>query len=233
MKVSVAMATYNGMAYLDEQLQSILCQLGEADELVISDDGSTDGTWEALQELCARDCRVKLLCGPKSGVVKNFENAIAACAGDVIFLCDQDDVWDTDKVSAVLAVFAQTDAAVVMHDARIVNAQGEELLPSFFATRGTRTGLLKNLWKNSYIGCCMAFSRSLLPNILPFPDGIPMHDQWIGLRAQRCGGVALIPRALSSYRRHGDNATADAHGSLGTMLRQRWNMIKALRRGKR
>lgn len=234
MRVSVAMATYNGMAYLEEQLQSVLCQLGEADELVVSDDGSTDGTWERLQALCDMDKRVKLLQGPRRGVIKNFAYAIEACAGDVIFLCDQDDVWEPDKVKTVLQTFAQTGAAVVMHDACIVNEQGEERLPSFFATRATRTGLLKNLWKNSYIGCCMAVSRRLIPYILPFPDSIPMHDQWIGLQAERHGGVALIAHPLIRYRRHGDNATADTHGALGTMLRQRWGMINALlRRSKR
>ena len=232
MKVSVAMATYNGATYLDEQLQSILCQLSETDELVISDDGSTDGTWEKLQTLGDSDTRIKLLHGPQNGVIKNFENAVAACAGDIVFLCDQDDVWDKDKVSTVCAVFAEKDVDAVMHDARVVDAEGNELLPSFFATRGTRTGLLKNLWKNSYIGCCMAISRRLLPTILPFPDGIPMHDQWIGLSAERHGGVALIDSPLLSYRRHGDNVTADAHGSLGTMLSQRWGMIKALRRSR-
>ncbi len=233
MNVSVAMATYNGIAYLEEQLQSVLCQLTAEDELVISDDGSTDGTREYVQALCREDSRVRLLDGPKNGVVANFEHALAACTGDIVFLCDQDDIWDADKVASVKEAFAKTGVAVVMHDARMVDERGCEKAPSFFATRNTRTGLIKNLWKNSYIGCCMAISRRLIPYILPFPENIPMHDQWIGLRAERYGGVALIARPLISYRRHGDNATAETHGSLGIMLRQRWNMINALRRGKR
>ncbi|MBR5135132.1 MAG: glycosyltransferase family 2 protein, partial [Clostridia bacterium] len=225
MTVSVAMATYNGAAYIERQLQSVLSQLQEADELVVSDDGSTDGTRRLLDKWASRDARIKVIDGPKAGAIKNFEHAVAACVGDWIFLCDQDDEWDADKYGSVM-IEAENGAMLVMHDARIVDEDGRVLKPSFFATRGTKTGLLKNLWKNSYIGCCMAFSRRLTDYVLPFPDSIPMHDQWIGLQAERHGNVVLIDRPLMSYRRHGGNVTADEHGSLGTMLKQRAGMIR-------
>lgn len=228
MTVSVAMATYNGMTYLARQIDSVLSQIGTNDELVVSDDGSTDGTREWLKALCARDPRVRLIDGPQTGVVDNFEHALKACKGERIFLCDQDDEWFADKYETVMRTFDETDAWLVMHDAVVTDADGNTLLPSFFATRDTRTGLVKNLWKNSYIGCCMAFSRRLYPYILPFEYGIPMHDQWIGLQAERHGKVVLIKRPLMAYRRHGDNATGDTHGSLLTMLRQRLGMIGAL-----
>lgn len=228
MKVSVAMATYNGMPYLREQLDSILPQLQAEDELVISDDGSSDGTRAYLDALCAADTRVRVLDGPRRGVIANFAYALAACRGEVIFLCDQDDVWRADKRERVLQAFAQTDVLLVMHDAAITDEHGSTIHPSFFAWRGTKTGVLKNLWKNSYIGCCMAFSASLLPHILPMPHNIPMHDQWIGLQAERHGKVALLREPLLAYRRHGGNATADGHGSMLTMLKQRWGMLTAL-----
>lgn len=228
MTVSVAMATYNGIAYLARQVESVLSQLQAEDELVVSDDGSTDGTREWLEALCERDSRVRLLDGPQTGVIDNFEHALKACKGERIFLCDQDDEWFGDKYAEVMRVFDETDALLIMHDAVVVDADGKELLPSFFATRDTRTGLVKNLWKNSYIGCCMAFSRRLFPYILPFEYGIPMHDQWIGLQAERHGKVVLIEQPLMAYRRHGGNATGDTHGSLLTMLRQRVGMLGAL-----
>lgn len=228
MTVSVAMASYNGADYIEQQLQSVLSQLGEADELVVSDDGSTDGTRALLDNLALRDPRVRVIDGPRGGVIANFERALGACKGEVIFLCDQDDVWDADKYQCVTKAFADGDVVLVMHDARVTDTEGDTVKPSFFATRGTKTGLLKNLWKNSYIGCCMAFSRRLLPYLLPFPDTIPMHDQWIGLQAERHGKVVLIDRPLLSYRRHGGNATADSHGSIKTMLSQRLGMIRAL-----
>ncbi len=230
MTVSVAMASFNGIAHIQKQVDSILVQLREEDELVVSDDGSTDGTREWLDALSLRDTRVRVLDGPRQGVVKNFETAIAACNGEWIFLADQDDEWMPDKREAVLLHAEKTGAVLVMHDACVTDGDGKALHDSFFALRGSRTGLLRNLYKNSYIGCCIAFSRQLLPYILPFESGIPMHDQWIGLQAERHGGVALLNRPLLNYRRHGDNATAMTHGSVWSMLRSRLRMIAALLR---
>lgn len=229
MTASVAMATYNGAAYLEEQLDSVLSQLSEADELVVSDDGSTDGTRDILARFAARDARIRLIDGPQKGAIANFEHAIAHTRGDVIFLCDQDDVWCAGKYRAVMAAFDDPEAVLVMHDAAVTDAAGAVLEPSFFALRGTKVGFWKNLWKNSYIGCCMAFSSALKPIVLPFPDTIPMHDQWIGMKAERCGKVTLIKEPLLRYRRHESNVTASSRGSLGTMLRQRWGMLRALR----
>jgi len=222
------MATYNGAEFLQEQLDSILPQLTDEDELVISDDGSDDGTWERLQALAAQDARVRVLSGPSIGVRYNFENALRACKGQVIFLCDQDDIWMPDKVQTVLHTFEQTDASVVLHDATVVDAAGREVMPSFFAWRGTRTGFWNNLWKNKYIGCCMAFSRRLLPYIMPFPDTIPMHDQWIGLQGERHGGTALVHRPLTAYRRHDHNASQSSHASFAKMVAWRLGMVAAL-----
>ena len=228
MMVSVAMATYNGKRYIERQVDSVLSQLTAEDELVISDDGSTDGTREYLQALCERDPRVKVLDGLQCGVVMNFECALSACKGRWIFLADQDDVWYPDKRERVLEHAEKTGAVLVMHDARITDIHGDVLQESFFDLRGCRTGFVHNLIKNSYIGCCIAFSRQLLPYILPFPDTIPMHDQWIGLQAERHGGAALLAAPLMDYCRHEDNATAMTHGSVSEMIRNRMGMAAAL-----
>lgn len=228
MTVSVAMATYNGIAYIQRQTASILAQLCDTDELIVSDDGSSDGTREFLGALATQDARVRVLDGPKTGVMANFANAIAACKGEWIFLCDQDDEWMPAKRDTVLTAAKQSGTVLVLHDARVVDGDGKLLHESFFTLRGSGTGFVKNLLKNSYIGCCIAFSRQLLPYILPFPAGIPMHDQWIGLQAERHGGVTLLRQPLIDYRRHGDNATAMTHGSLFAMLRSRCGMAAAL-----
>lgn len=229
-RVSVVMAAYQGAAFIGEQIASILPQLGKEDELIISLDPSTDGTAEVVGRI--GDSRIRLIDGPGKGVVKNFESGLSQAKGAYIFLSDQDDVWRPDKVEKVLFAFEREHTAVVMHDARIVDTALNVVNPSFFAWRGCRTGIVKNLIKNSYIGSCMALRRELLPFILPFPEELPMHDQWIGLQAERHGGVALLPEPLLDYRRHGGNVSSDHPASVGQMIRWRVGILKALGRKK-
>ena len=228
MKLSVALAAYNGAAYMEEQLTSILQNLREGDEVVVSDDGSTDGTRDVVCALAETDKRVKLIDGPQQGLIKNFEHALAACDGDIVFLSDQDDVWHADKVETVLACFEETGALLVVHDARMTDNERHVLSPSFFAFRGSRAGYAKNWWKNSYIGCCMAFKQELLKTALPFADRIPMHDQWLGLLAEKRGTVAFLPKVLLDYRRHEGTVTKDRHGKVSAMVSNRWQIGRAV-----
>ena len=229
--VSVVMAAYNGMPYICEQIASILPQLREGDELVISDDGSTDGTREAVEALAKEDPRIRLIDGPHEGVIRNFEEALKAARGDVLFLCDQDDIWYPDKVESVLRKFRQTDAVLVLHDARLTDGELNETAPSYFAAHGTKSGYANNWLKNSFVGCHMAFRRELLALALPFPADLPMHDQWLGLLAEKRGGVGRIARPLSDYRRHGGTVTSvEKHGSVANMIKHRWNIAKAVNR---
>ena len=98
-RISVAMVTYQGEKYIKEQLDSILEQLGPEDGVVISDDGSTDGTVAVIEAYCKSDERIHLLAGPGKGVKANVENALRACKGTYIFLADQDDIWKLEKCS--------------------------------------------------------------------------------------------------------------------------------------
>lgn len=204
--ISVVIAAYNGGKYIGAQLDSVLSQLSDGDEVVISDDLPEGDTFAAVQEYLDTDKRVRYIKGPGKGVIKNFENAVSAAGGDYIFLCDQDDVWLPGKVDAVMKAF-QNGAAVVMHDAKITDADLNVTEKSFFDLMGTKKGIVKNIIKNTYIGCCMAFSANLRPYILPFPDDIPMHDQWIGLIGEKYGEVALIKEPYILYRRHGATVT--------------------------
>lgn len=234
-KISVAMAAYNGEKYIREQIDSILMQLGPMDELVISDDGSTDGTKAIVAQMAQMDGRIRLLKGPGRGVKQNFANAIAASDGDYIFLCDQDDIWLPGKVARVMEVFAgNPDCSCVLHDCRVTDAGCENTLQeSYFAFRGSGLGVLQNIWKNSYVGCCMAFRASLKAAVLPIPDDIVMHDQWIGIIGELLGENYLLKEPLLLYRRHDDNVTGLKHHGFGEMLRGRIHFISAICKWKR
>ena len=222
MKVSVALAAYNGEKYIEEQLASILAQLGADDEVIVSDDNPSGGTKAAVERV--GDPRIKYIEGPGKGVIKNFEHAIAATSGDLIFLSDQDDVWLPGKVQAVTDEISR-GAILVMHDAKVTDEALGVTEESFFALHGTKTGFLQNLIRNSYMGCCMAFDASLKDEILPFPDDLPMHDQWIGLKAERCGAVKLIDTPYLLYRRNSDSLTGNPT-SLSQKLKWRFSIIK-------
>lgn len=228
MGISVAMAVYNGEKYIQEQILSILKQLNCSDEIVISYDKSTDNTYRIISDLAVRDCRIKIFRGPSRGAIKNFENALKHCKNDYIFLCDQDDIWLENKVSHVLGAFKNTQADVVLHDCCVINDNEATIHPSFFKLRHCTPGFLFNIMHNSYIGCCMALRREFLHNVLPFPEKIPMHDQWIGLMGEKKGKVAFLKTPLIKYRRHSSNASSLHHSRLVDMIKLRFNLISAL-----
>lgn len=240
-RISVALTSFNGTRYLPQQIESILPQLGPEDELVISDDGSTDGTVEMIMDLARADRRIKLFEGPRRGLIENFANALRYCQGEIIFLSDQDDVWLADKVSRVLSTFAASPRILlVQHDARFAD---EHLKPgdqTVFQWRHAKRGLLANIVKNRYQGCAMAIRRSLLRAALPFPPDIPMHDQWLGLLAELTGKVVFLDEVLMLYRRHGGNMSDIRPSGLKqmliwrmTLIRELWNRWRKIRAEKR
>ena len=229
MKISAAMAYYNGAQYIDEQLASILSQLGPEDEMVISVDAAEDDGGRKLEQWAAKDGRIRLFPGPGKGVVRNFENAFSHCEGDIIFVTDQDDVWKSNKVKAVMKGFERPEILAVLHNAEIVDGEGRNTgEKTLFALRGSRPGVWKNLIKNSYVGCCMAFRQELLSVLLPIPKKMYMHDYWIGTAAELLGKVGLIREPLIGYRRHGENVTEMTHGSVAFMIRKRCDILRCL-----
>ena len=192
--VSVCLASFNGECYIAEQIDSVLAQLLPHDEFIVSDDGSSDQTVDIIQSV--GDSRIRLYQNKSSlGAVRNFEQVLQYAQHDYIFLCDQDDVWLPNKVGRMLAELAV--AVMVVSDCRVVDANLQTMRQSFFALRGSGPGIRNNLWRNSYLGCCMAFRRSLLAKALPIPTGAPMHDIWLGLVAQTSGRVTFLPEVLS------------------------------------
>lgn len=232
--ISVCMATYNGEKYIKEQLDSILKQIGENDEIIISDDGSTDLTISILKQYASEYANIMIKKGPRQGVIKNFENALMHSKGDYIFLSDQDDIWVDGKVSKIMEQFNKKKASVVLHDAVIVDGNGTEIGDSFFKHRGSKPGFINNMVKNSYLGCCMAFDRNILNIALPFPESIEMHDWWIGLLGELYGDVIFLDDRLLRYRRHGNNVSSFHHHPLRKMIFNRVylvsQVIKRMRR---
>ncbi len=230
-RISVALVSYNGVKYLRQQLDSILCQLGEQDELIVSDDGSTDGTVSLLEEYQSRDSRIRLLTGPRQGIKKNVEHALYHARGLYIFLADQDDIWLEGKVERVLWAFRHQGAAVIVHDAKVFAGEDSSdiCMDSFYAFRSSGGGVIKNIIKNSYIGCCMAVRHDLLEQVLPIPAQIEMHDQWIGVLADIYAGKSyFLPEPLLLYRRHGGNNSSMEHYGLWRMLRNRIVFVSCL-----
>lgn len=229
-RISVALAAYNGEKYIREQLDSVLRNLGPQDEIVVSDDGSTDATLRIVKSYQGGEIPVRLLGGPGKGIKQNIGTALAACRGQYIFLADQDDVWTDDKVERVMAHLGKNGCRLVCHDAKVMNASLTEVkMPSFFAYRGSKPGFWNNLLKNRYMGCCMAFEAGLLSVVLPIPDEIEMHDQWIGL-LNDWGGTksTFLKEKLLYYRRHEANVSDFSHGTVRQMLRKRAVLLRAL-----
>jgi len=228
--ISVAMITYNGLAFLPAQVASILGQLSDRDELVISDDGSTDGTWDFLADLAQRDPRVHLLRNEvQPGIIGNFNHVLHHCRGEIIFLSDQDDLWYPGKVARLSEVLSTPSRPwLVQSDAELIDADGQVTAPSFYALRHSRPGFWTNFWRNSYQGCTLAFRHELLDLALPLPASLPMHDMWLGLLAELSGQVRFIPDRLTGYRRHGDNQSALTPRSPGQVLAWRIQLGLAL-----
>lgn len=217
-RISVAMAVYYGEKYLKQQIDSILAQLGGDDELIISVDPSKDSSKEIALEY-AKDSRVRVYDGPGKGTIRNFENALKHTGGEYIFLSDQDDVWGEYKINEVLPVLQRKNVYAAVHDAFVTDKDLNIVSKTFFEI-SFYPGIIKNIIKNRYIGCCMAFKRTVLGLALPFPGNLPMHDQWLGIIAKRLGEVVFIPKPLLYYRRHEDTVTGQ--GKAGFLKKLKW-----------
>ncbi len=202
---SVCMATYNGEKYVGEQIRSILAQINEEDELVISDDGSTDNTLKCIGEI--KDNRIRVLHNSTRYFRDNYENALRAAKGDIIFLSDQDDVWMEGKYRRCVKELETAD--LVCTNSQLADEQLNVYCPDFFSVYHSEKGILKNAMNNTYYGACMAFRRTLLDQALPFPPTREIgHDIWLGLVAEITGTVRFIGTPYLLYRRHRQNVTS-------------------------
>jgi glycosyltransferase involved in cell wall biosynthesis len=213
--VSVAMATFNGAAYLREQLDSFARQQRLPDELVVTDDGSTDATLQILDEFAASaPFPVRVHRNPRRlDYSRNFERAISLCTGDLIFLSDQDDVWFPEKIEVVVAELAERpDVEVVVNDQILTDAMLNH-------SGLTKLGNLRRLGKTTdglIEGCCTAFRRRWGETLFPIlQEAEPLlesrdlsHDRWLNELAILLNVRSVVRRPLQFFRRTGGNATS-------------------------
>jgi len=216
-RVSVCLASHNGEKYIYQQLTSILNQLAENDELIISDDSSTDSTIQIINSF--KDNRIKVYTDNNFySTIFNFENALKKASGEIIFLSDQDDIWEDNKVEIISKLLKKYD--LVVSDCIIIDGEGRVTNDSFFKIRNSGIGILRNIYKNTYLGCCMAFNKNMLKYALPFPKYIPMHDMWIGIISELYGQSYFCNDKLIKYRRHENNVTPNVVKSSYGLIKQ-------------
>ncbi|MFC5527012.1 glycosyltransferase family 2 protein [Rhodanobacter ginsengisoli] len=219
-RLSIVICTYNGAPFLQPQLESLLEQTLLPDEIVIGDDGSTDATQDILQAFAvrARDAgiEVQLRSHPHNlGYVENFSEAMRLATGDILFLCDQDDVWRRDKVARMAARFEGDPSLLLLHsDARLVDANGDSLRCSLFSAlqltsqekQAIHAGAaFEVVLRRSFVtGATSAFRRELVTRALPVAANW-IHDEWLAAVAAATGRIDFVDEPLIDYRQHGAN----------------------------
>ncbi len=225
MNVSVALATYNGAQFIEEQLRSIATQTRRPDELVVSDDASTDDSVAIVERVCEQEeLPLRLHRQPsRVGVVSNFEHTIAAATGDVIALCDQDDFWHADKLSTIANAFTSGAPAGVFSNGAVVDAGGRptaHTLWESFGYDGSEALVPSLLRRNVVTGATLAFAASTRELLLPLdPHGL--HDVWIAILLATTAELRPLPELLIDYRVHGANAVAMGERHVAGSVRQR------------
>lgn len=227
MTLSVALATCDGTAYLDEQLRSLLDQTRRPDELVVVEDASTDATPQVLASFAATaPFPVRVLVNTERvGPVGSFERAIEACEGTVVALCDQDDRWHPAKLAVLEAALEEPGVLLAFSDGDLIDERGQPRPSSLWAGVGF-TGARRDhfaddplaalLKRSTVTGCAMAFDAALLQAALPFPPELHepaspiLHDRWLSLVGAATGQVVARPERLLAYRVHDSQATGIA-----------------------
>ncbi|GGC02631.1 glycosyltransferase family 2 protein [Dyadobacter sediminis] len=215
--ISVAMCTYNGAKFLSEQLRSIADQTLAVDELVVCDDRSNDNSIHILKTFAATSpFPVHIHINEQNlGSTKNFEKCLTLCKGDVIFLCDQDDLWREDKVQKqidYLNEHPQTDA--VFSDGLLIDDNSKPTgITIWQEIEFNQPG--QNKWKsgkpheilfNGFVvtGATLAIRKSCLERLIPFPTHVPdlIHDAWIAVVLSLENKIDFIADTLIMYRIH-------------------------------
>ncbi len=231
-RASVAMAVYNGEAYIRDQIDSIIKCMSEDDEIVISYDQSNDRTKEIIDNYSSTDSRIRVVVNQSAGGVQsNFTNAVMNCDGKYIFLADQDDVWVGDKINSVVKIFESTSADLVVHDGHMADNNLNILPKTIFERYGKYDNPVRNIIKCNYWGCCMAFKSELREIVCPFPTENKVgHDWWLGILAGFHGKIVRTDECFLLHRLHDSNQTTEKRRALGVIIKHRATLIKLLLR---
>ena len=208
-RISIALATFNGARFLADQLHSLESQSSPPDEVVVVDDSSSDESLEIVREFAARTKFAvhAVRTASNTGYRKAFETALAMASGDIVFLCDQDDVWHKQKIETVVAAFqARPEVALIIHDLRICT---HDLRPSG-RTKIQREREATGSAKMYVTGMATAVRRELLSIALPFPNIDLPHDDWLHLLAAALDLREVLVTPLADFRRHSDNVTKES-----------------------
>jgi len=213
---AILLATYNGELYLKKQLDSLFTQTYNHFTLYISDDASTDNTLKIIEEYMNCYDNIKLFCNKKPlGHVKNFEKLLSLCDEKYIAFCDQDDIWESDKlqieIDAILKYENNAQACLVHSDLSMIDSHEKKIYPSYFVYRNY---LLKNKKDLGHIlGPCGVMGNTIVMNkklkelVLPFPDTLDVHDYWIAVNCELFGKRVTLPQQLVRYRIHNTNSS--------------------------
>jgi glycosyltransferase involved in cell wall biosynthesis len=220
------MATYNGAPYIDEQLASILPQLGDRDELIVVDDASSDST-VALIRACA-DPRIKLVLNERNaGHVASFSRALSLAQNELVIMADQDDRWLPGRVALMAGALASRDAMVVASNSEFMSSDGR---PTAYACEGvtaaTSAQFAGNIWsiftgRRRYYGCATALRRNFHQVILPIPAYVESHDLWIAMAGNLARANVHLDACTLARRVHGHNASIVSR----PLYRKLWSRI--------
>lgn len=204
--ISIALCTYNGARYLGEQLRTLCAQRGVG-EIVVVDDGSTDGTWTILEDYARQDSRISLYGNAVPlGVTRNFERAISLVRGTWVALADQDDIWLPEKLARMCTAW-DGQSCLIHHATHKFQGSVPANLPSpagevrkFFGSDVRRL-----LYRNTVVGHTVLVRTEVVRQLMPFFAAVP-HDWWIGVGAAMLGRVQYVDEYLVHCRIHATNA---------------------------
>jgi len=225
-RIAIALATYNGAAFLRPMLDSLTAQTLPPWKVVVVDDGSQDSTLDILncyQERLPLEIHARAL---NAGHRATFNEALQLCRdADLVALADQDDIWLPEKLETLAGALGEAD--LVHSDARTIHADGSPRDASWHATMrlpATQRTESYLVGLNNVTGCTALFRASLLAHALPIPAGVPVHDWWIALQASLGRGIVFVNCPLVLYRLHGGNAVGEGKKHTGfaeSLLKQK------------
>ncbi|MBT8162539.1 MULTISPECIES: glycosyltransferase [Arthrobacter] len=237
-RVSVCLAAYKGSLYIEEQIDSILRDLGPNDELVVVDDASPDNTAEVVKGIT--DPRLRFVPAEvNKGYVRTFEHAIGLSRGEFIMLSDQDDVWIPGRVDLMLAALA--DNKVVAGNFDVLGGGLRPWIPRLKASDSRKHAA--NLFAvligyRAYYGCAMGIRRDALNYFVPIPGYVnESHDLWLAICGNMAGSIRHLDESTVLRRLHDSNQTPAGWRSLAKIVKARIMilrlMVEALRRVRR